>query len=396
MNTNKNNLGEQFKYAVQDAINKGDFSKLNYLVTDTVTDAIAEANIQLQKAGTEIKKEFQSSASTRNSATNTAPRPVVKKSMPITKVKNIGSVSSILYIIFGSIGTGLNGLVVLLGTLGMFLTSDFTVLPVFLFLAGIVVAFSFMLKKGITQKQRLSRMKRYIQLCGSNMYINIKDLANQTQQSIGYVRKDIKKMLKLGFFPEGHLDKTESCLILDDDTYREYLRVEQERTALAEENVVNATTSTTKDTAPAELHSTIAEGQNYITKLHYLNDLIEDEVVSEKLYRMEDLLKEIFRRLEDSPHQLPKMRKLMNYYLPTTIKLLQAYSEFDDVSAPNQDIISAKSEIEKTIDIINEAFTELLNKLFQESAFDASADAQVLQTMLAKEGLTKTIITEES
>lgn len=89
------------------------------------------------------------------------------------------------------------------------------------------------------------------------------------------------------------------------------------------------------------------------------------------------------------------MRKLMNYYLPTTINLLQAYSEFDDVSVPNQDIVSAKAEIEKTIDIINEAFAELLNKLFQESAFNAATDAQVLQTMLAREGLTKTNMTEE-
>jgi hypothetical protein len=123
--------------------------------------------------------------------------------------------------------------------------------------------------------------------------------------------------------------------------------------------------------------------------------LIEDEVVSEKLYRMEDLLKEIFQRLQDDPEQMPKTRKLMNYYLPTTIKLLQAYSEFDDVSAPNQDITSAKTEIEKTIDVINEAFTELLNKLFQQSAFDAATDAQVLQTMLAKEGLTKNKMTED-
>lgn len=123
--------------------------------------------------------------------------------------------------------------------------------------------------------------------------------------------------------------------------------------------------------------------------------MIEDEIVSDKLYRMEELLKEIFQRLKEAPEQMPKMRKLMNYYLPTTIKLLQAYSEFDDVSAPNQDITSAKAEIEKTIDVINEAFTELLNKLFQKSAFDASTDAQVLQTMLAKEGLTKSKMTEE-
>lgn len=386
MAINRNNLGDQFRHAVQDAINKGDFSKLNYLVTDTVTDAIAEAGVQFQKISNDVQREFQSST----------PRSTPRKKavLPITKTKKIGRVSSILYIVFGSIGTAVNTLSVLGGTLTMFLLSDFTALPVFAFLGILVAGFSAMLGKGISQRQRLGRMNRYIKLCDNNMYINISDLAQHTHKSIPYVRKDVKKMIQLGHFPEGHLDKKETCLMLDDSTYREYLRVEQERQSLAmTENT--APTATVEPAPNHDLQSMIAEGQGYITKLNYLNDIIEDEVVSEKLYHMEDLLKEIFRRLEESPDQMPKMRKLMNYYLPTTINLLQAYSEFDDVSVPNQDIVSAKAEIEKTIDIINEAFAELLNKLFQESAFNAATDAQVLQTMLAREGLTKTNMTEE-
>lgn len=386
MTIHKNNLGDQFRHAVQDAINKGDFSKLNYLVTDTVSDAIAEASVQFQKITNDVQREFQSSTA--------RPAPRKKPILPIAKTKNVGSVSSILYIVFGSIGTTVNTLAVLGGTLGMFLLADFTALPVFAFLTILAAGFSAMLAKGVTQSQRLERMKRYIKLCDDNMYINISDLAQQTHKSIPYVRKDVKKMIQLGHFPEGHLDDKETCLMLDDGTYREYLRVEEERKAyVAEENTPTA--ANVEATPNNDLQSMIVEGQGYITKLHYLNDIIEDEVVSEKLYHMEDLLKEIFRRLKESPNQMPKMRKLMNYYLPTTINLLQAYSEFDDVSVPNQDIISAKSEIEKTIDIINEAFAELLNKLFQESAFNASTDAQVLQTMLAKEGLTKTSMTEE-
>ena len=85
----------------------------------------------------------------------------------------------------------------------------------------------------------------------------------------------------------------------------------------------------------------------------------------------------------------------MNYYLPTTMKLLEAYKNFDDVSVPGEDIKKAKTEIEKTIDIINEAFAELLNKLFQSTVFDVTTDAQVLQTMLAKEGLTKNDFSED-
>lgn len=363
MSTNRNNLNTQFKSAIQDAINRGDFTKLKYLITDTVSDAIAGTNISY------------------------------KKPMPITKVKQVGRVSSILFIIFGTLGTVGSGITLLSSGLILLFSTQFHILPALAFFAIALAGFVSMLVVGIKQDQRLSRMKRYIKLCDDNMYINLSDLASHTHKTLAYVRKDIKKMLKLGFFPEGHLDKKESCLMLDHDTYREYLRVEQQRSQLEAET--HSAPSTEENPVNTELQTMISEGQDYIAKLHHLNDIIEDAVVSEKLYRMEELLKKLFERLEESPNQMPKMRKLMNYYLPTTIKLLQAYSEFDDVNTPNQDIISAKAEIEKTIDIINEAFTELLNKLFQESAFDASTDAQVLQTMLAKEGLTKNKMTEE-
>lgn len=386
-----NNLGDQFRHAVQDAINKGDFQKLNFLVTDTVTDAIAEASTQFKKATSEVQKEFS-----RNSQqTVKKPRPIVKKYMPVTKTKKIGQVSSILYTVFGSIGLGTFSFLFIICLFAMAVTSDW-ILPVLVIFALCSGGFGAMLGTGIRQSKRLSRMKRYIGLCDDNMYININELAQHTHKSPQYVLKDVKKMLQLGFFPEGHLDKKESCLMLDDATYREYLRVEEHQNTLAQESSTKKAAPLTPDElAKEELNAIISEGQDYIQKLHHLNDLIEDEIVSDKLYRMEDLLKEIFNRLKDDPEQMPKTRKLMNYYLPTTIKLLQAYSEFDDVSAPNQDITSAKTEIEKTIDVINEAFTELLNKLFQQSAFDAATDAQVLQTMLAKEGLTKNKMTED-
>ena len=269
-----------------------------------------------------------------------------------------------------------------------------------------------MIRKGISEKNRLNRMKRYLSLFAGKMYVNISDLAQSVGKSTKYILKDVKKMLELGFFPEGHLDTKETCLMLDDSTYREYLRVEKERKAYEAEqaNIVrqqeaaniktreNSSQPVDSDTAHQEnpeLQTMIREGQEYIRKLHELNDLIPGEVISEKMYRMENLLKEIFKRLEEDPTQMSQLHKLMNYYLPTTIKLLQSYAEFDDISTPGSDVISAKAEIEKTVDTINEAFSELLNKLFQAAVFDATTDAQVLQTMLAKEGLTKNDFSED-
>lgn len=99
--------------------------------------------------------------------------------------------------------------------------------------------------------------------------------------------------------------------------------------------------------------------------------------------------------MQEHPEQMHRMHKLMDYYLPTMLKLVEQYAEFDEISSPGEDILDAKKEIEKTLDMINQAFVTLLNNLFRDAAFDASADAQVLQTMLAKEGLTESDFVRE-
>lgn len=83
------------------------------------------------------------------------------------------------------------------------------------------------------------------------------------------------------------------------------------------------------------------------------------------------------------------MRRMMDYYLPTTMKLLEAYEELDAQPVQGENIISSKKEIEDTIDTLNIAFEKLLDSLFQDTAWDVSSDISVLHTMLAQEGLTE-------
>ena len=433
---NHSNLGDQFKKAVSEGLATGDFRELNILVNDTVTEAISEAGRQVknvsntnyrsttkiyenarqyekqqQKRNEQYKKMYQSSGQLKNGSPTKS-----KNALPATKTKSVGQVSSILYMVFGGIGTGISTALLLASAIIGLVSGSWSI-SLLGFLGALLGGSIFMVRKGINEKNRLERMKRYLSLLAGKMYVNIADLADSLGKSTKYILKDVKKMMKLGFFPEGHLDKKETCLMLDDATYREYLRLEKERKTYELEhgstptNTSNTSNSGNSADSPSskqeptasvntthvnpELNAMIQEGQAYIRKLHELNDIIPEEVISEKMDRMEGLLKEIFKRLEEDPTQMSQMHKLMNYYLPTTIKLLQSYSEFDDISAPGTDIIKAKAEIEKTVDIINEAFTELLNKLFQATVFDVTTDAQVLQTMLAKEGLTKNDFSED-
>lgn len=82
------------------------------------------------------------------------------------------------------------------------------------------------------------------------------------------------------------------------------------------------------------------------------------------------------------------IRRLMDYYLPTAIKLLEAYEELDRQPVQGENIVTSKKEIEETLDTLNAAFERLLDNLFRDTAWDVSSDVSVLKTMLAQEGLT--------
>lgn len=444
MNDSRNwsTAGEQMKSALAEALQSGDFKNLNDLVSQTVTDAVNEVGKHVSfinngnpqnrqnKPGEPSNASFNSQQQAQRQqaqsqqAQNSIPvwqqrareRELKKqqewqalqqrqqeqsrrKNLPSIKMRKVGNVSNVLYQVFGGIGLGITSLV----TLGRFfalLAGDTTFAG---WIVNLVFLFGFysMVRLGVGQKKRLKRAERYLQLCDYRVYGQIEHLAKGTGKSRGYVVRDLQKMLELGIFPEGHLDEQKTCFMLNDVVYRQYLEAENNRRlreldsrkALedkkAEQPVTEQPAPEVSSAQESEFHSMIDEGMEYIRKLRDLNDRIPGEVISAKLFCLENLLRDIFESVKQHPEQMDRMHKLMSYYLPTTLKLVESYERFDKVSAPGPDIIKAKAEIENTLDTINQAFRELLNNLFQDSVFDVTTDAQVLKTMLAKEGLTR-------
>ena len=312
-------------------------------------------------------------------------------------MKRIGSVSGILLPMFGGIGIGFSSLM-LMAAIGIRDESTLLICAMFL---PLLAFSSFLLYLGITKSRRLRRAKHYASLCDSRMFVQISDLSIATGKPERYIVKDLQKILNAGIFPEGHLDRQQTCFMFNNTVFRQYLNAENERRRREQEAGIaggsgrigntdtgRANGADASDGSPGQ-NAIIAEGMEYIRRLRELNDQIEGEVISAKLFRLEHLLKDIFDNIREHPEQTNRIHKLMEYYLPTTLKLVDAYADFDQISTPGNEIIKAKSEIENTLDTINQAFTELLNNLFQDAVFDATTDAQVLKTMLAKEGLTK-------
>ena len=100
-------------------------------------------------------------------------------------------------------------------------------------------------------------------------------------------------------------------------------------------------------------------------------------------------MEKIFERAQKHPEIIPDLKKMMDYYLPMTVKLLDAYEEMDTQPVQGENIQSSKREIEDTLDTLNQAFEKLLDSVFQDTAWDVSTDISVLHTLLAQEGLTE-------
>mgnify|MGYP002801735042 FL=1 len=197
-------------------------------------------------------------------------------------------------------------------------------------------------------------------------------------------------MIRKGWFCQGHLDEKDTCLMVSDSAYSQYTGLmERMRREKEEREAAAAKHQQEFARLSPEVQKIVQAGDDYVRKIRQANDAIPGEEISAKISRMEMLVDRIFDRVEEHPESVDDIRKLMEYYLPTTIKLLEAYEDLDAQPVQGENIISSKKEIEKTIDTLNTAFEKLLDDLFQDTAWDLSSDISVLHTMLAQEGLTE-------
>ncbi len=302
-------------------------------------------------------------------------------------------VKGILLTVFGGIGLGLTSA----GLLAVFLISLFSstvwqatwgLIIVLLILIGI---FGTMIGSGNSIRGRLARLKLYLKEADNKTYCSIRELVGCTGKPEKFVIKDLKKMIKDGILPHAHLDEKNTCLMLDDKTYEQYLQ-SMESLKIRTQETQKKQIDSQKNASPADhpddqMSKVTAEGQAYLKALREANEAIPGEVISSKLDRLETIIEKIFDVIQRHPEQLDDLERFMEYYLPTTVKLVNAYRDFDRVGIDGENISMAKTEVEETLDTINQAFEQLLDGLYQDEAFDISTDATVLQTMLKKDGL---------
>ena len=413
--------GDQIRDLVQNAIDSGNYSELSNTITDVVNSAVDGVQDVLKNslsdlgrqqacggwskrpedlAGAERKSDRHAqSHDTVRRRQEAAER--IRKSMqgkeyhPVPRTKTPGLIAGKAmkwtgYSLGGMFAVTAGILAIVSGATGAELVLPMGIIDVFL-VASVALGI-----KGSRQEGLAKRFRRYQQVIGERTFCLIEELSAAIGKKPKFVQKDLRKMIRDGFLPQGYLDKKETCLITDQQTYQQYLQTEkayEARTQEAQADGRKAGAQQASASAAAshgsEYQELLAEGQSYIRHIHTCNDKIEDPVISEKLDRMEMIVTRIFTEAGRNPDVADDLKKMMSYYLPTTKKLLDAYCELDEQPVPGENIETTKQEITATLDTLNNAFAKLLDDLFEEKAWDISSDISVLNTMLAQEGLTE-------
>ncbi|MCI7814652.1 MAG: 5-bromo-4-chloroindolyl phosphate hydrolysis family protein [Lachnospiraceae bacterium] len=351
----------------------------------------------------------QSSDSARNFGTNREKEPyyrpwketkrrepnVAGASFPPNLIKNCTSLK-IAGTALAATGTSFAGIFGLALMIVAMATRQFSVATAILsvFFGGSL----FMSLTGFSMRKRHQRFEVYLRHFKGKTYAAIQDLADAVGKSKRFVVRDLKKMIQKRMFLEGHIDRQGTCMMISDETYQQYQqtlenakmqqKLQDDQKKQKDTAKKASETSSQKEEYPEEVRKIMEEGHSYIEKIRKCNEEIPGAEISAKLSRLELIVTKIFSRVQEQPDLAPDLKKFMDYYLPTTWKLIDAYRVMDQQPIQGENISSSKKEIENTLDTINEAFENLLDSFFKDTAWDISTDISALQMMLAQEGLT--------
>ena len=304
------------------------------------------------------------------------------------KTKASGSMKSTLLLVFGIIGAVFTGLVTLVGVIADTTVVHLPVLTAVDTVFGIFFIISLMLiGQGAKLKKRHKRFSLYQKVLNGRTYCSIEELSTASGESRKFIIKDLQNMIKVGVFAEGYLDDNETCLITDYKTYTQYLET-MKNAKEREEAEKRESEKWANMAGGAELKQIIDEGKRYIRTIKEANDALPEVEISERLDQLEVITTKIFDYVEQHPAKLPQIRKFMSYYMPITLKLVKAYQKFDEHGTNVSEVESTKLEIKGSLETINKAYQNLLNKLMQDDILDVSSDISALETILAQEGLT--------
>ena len=252
---------------------------------------------------------------------------------------------------------------------------DFPAL-VFWVIPALVISFyaNYRVKK---DKNQIIRFRKYNREIGDNTVIPTADLAAITAKPIDFTINDLLNMIEKDYYRQARIVENGELFILDSNTYKLYkeemLRDPKERFDELEEK---------ENSALVEEYS--AKAKRDVTTLTEMTPKLKEPMKS-KISEFLQIVGKIFELLKENPNTAKDLDKVINFYLPTTVKLMDNYIDLSE--KPTDSVKSSLKSMEQTMDLVNDGFMKMLDNIYQEKIMDLSSDMSVLKSMLRQEGL---------
>ena len=226
-----------------------------------------------------------------------------------------------------------------------------------------------------------AKFRRCITISGNRGVVDIKKLSKTLGVDLTEADKMLTEMVDRGYYGQrAYIDHERCLLVIDPEEMRDVYRREDEAKKAAAAAKEKAQT--------AEEKEKMSEYERYIDLIHQADVDIEDEAMSEKIRRMKAITAAIFREVEAHPEKRSQIDRFMNYYLPTTLKLLKSYARIEAQGVSGENMDKAKADIEGIADTLVAGYEKQLDKLYRAEAMDIAGDVSVIENMLKRDGLT--------
>ena len=234
-----------------------------------------------------------------------------------------------------------------------------------------------MLYSGFSMDRQLKRFSKYLLVLGDREAMPIDELARTLGYSERRVEKDLEKMIDRGYFGgKAYLNMELGYLFRSGGAGEAFRQRFQEAQEAAEEP------KAPPQAAPKEAE----EGYSGILRnIRRANDQIADPILSSQISRLEEITAKIFKAVEEDPRKKDRIGTFLNYYLPTTQKLLDSYATFEAAGVEGENLRQAKERIESTMDAIVRGFEHQLDELYKADVLDMDSDIRVMEHMLRRD-----------
>lgn len=228
------------------------------------------------------------------------------------------------------------------------------------------------------------RFDTYEELVGYKSWEFIEDIAICAKRKETLVLKDLRRAIKRKLIPQGHFSQENRVLMVSNKVYDAYMEKPAVYDRYFQQMMEDRHRERSRTRRIAQL---MEQGEQYIQKIHGYGTLVKDKSVARKIARMENLVSKIFHEVDVNPRQANSLGVFLNYYLPTTEKLLDAYVALDEKQATGKQSARTKKEIEEAVSTIVTAFEGILEKLYEEYEMDITSDIAALELSMKQDGL---------